>query len=109
MPTALDQQELLLNAWRTNNRVTIFLFENLPPELWAAAVPGAPRRTVRMIAGHVHNARCMWIKTLGQEHGVAVPRVVNRTRPKQPRNSQLAKAWVRKRRHNPELLILQLA
>ena len=37
MPTALDQQELLLNAWRTNNRVTIFLFENLPPELWAAA------------------------------------------------------------------------
>lgn len=78
MPSVFDRQELLLNAWRTNNRVTIFLFENLPPELWAAAVPGAPRRTVRMIAGHVHNARCMWIKTLGQEHGVAVPRVVNR-------------------------------
>jgi uncharacterized damage-inducible protein DinB len=78
MPTALDQREMLLDAWRTNNRVTIFLFENLPQELWGAAVPGAPRRTVRMIAGHVHNARCMWIKTLGQEHGVAVPRVVNR-------------------------------
>lgn len=78
MPDALDQQEMLLNAWRTNNRVTIFLFEHLPQELWGAGVPGAPRRTVRMIAGHVHNARCMWIKTLGQEHGVAVPRVVNR-------------------------------
>ena len=23
-----------------------------------------------MIAGHLHNARCMWLKTLGQEHGL---------------------------------------
>jgi hypothetical protein len=69
---------MLLAAWRTNNRVTVFLFEHLAPELWGATVPGAPRRTVRMIAGHIHNARCMWIKTLGKEHGIAVPRAVNR-------------------------------
>lgn len=69
---------MLLDAWRTNNRVTEFLLEHLPPELWAAKVPSAPRRTVRMIAGHIHNARCMWIKTLGQEHGIAAPRAVNR-------------------------------
>ena len=69
---------MLLDAWRTNNRVTAFLVENLPLELWNATVPGAPRRTVRMIAGHIHNARCMWIKTLGKEHGIAVPRAVNR-------------------------------
>jgi uncharacterized damage-inducible protein DinB len=31
-----------------------------------------------MIAGHIHNSRCMWIKTLGKEHGIAVPRAVNR-------------------------------
>ena len=31
-----------------------------------------------MIAGHIHNARCMWIKTLGKEHGIAVPQAVNR-------------------------------
>ncbi len=31
-----------------------------------------------MIAGHIHNARCMWIKTLGKEFGIAVPQVVNR-------------------------------
>jgi uncharacterized damage-inducible protein DinB len=31
-----------------------------------------------MIAGHIHNARCMWIKTLGAEHGIAVPRAVDR-------------------------------
>ena len=78
MKPSLDQRDMLLDAWRTNNRVTVFLFEHLPAELWSATVPGAPRRTVRMIAGHVHNARCMWIKTLGKEHGIAVPRVVNR-------------------------------
>ena len=78
MRSALDQREMLLAAWRTNNRVTVFLVEHLPPELFAATVPGAPRRTVRMIAGHIHNARCMWIKTLGKEHGIVVPRAVNR-------------------------------
>src|SRR5207237_3611422 len=85
MKSALDQRDMLLAAWRTNNRVTVFLVENLPRELWRATVPGAPRRTVRMIAGHIHNARCMWIKTLGKEHGIAVPRAVNRRKiePKQ--------------------------
>lgn len=80
MRTSLDQQDMLLAAWRTNNRVTVFLIEHLPQELWGATVPGAPRRTVRMIAGHIHNARCMWIKTLGKDHGIAVPRAVNRHR-----------------------------
>jgi uncharacterized damage-inducible protein DinB len=76
---------MLLSAWRTNNRVTVFLVENLPGELWEAKVPGAPRRTVQMIAGHLHNARCMWIKTLGKEHGIEVPQSVNRhkVRPKE--------------------------
>lgn len=78
MPSALDKPDMLLAAWRTNNRVTIFLVEHLPLKLWGATVPGAPRRTVRMIAGHIHNSRCMWIKTLGKEYGIAVPRAVNR-------------------------------
>jgi len=78
MSSTLDQSDMLLAAWRTNNRVTTFLVEHLPSELWEAAVPGAPRRTVRMIAGHIHNARCMWIKTLGKEYGIGVPRAVNR-------------------------------
>lgn len=75
-----DLRETILDTWRTSNRVTVFLVEHLPPELWASAVPGAPRRTVRMIAGHLHNARRMWIKTLGQELGVPVPRSVDRRR-----------------------------
>jgi uncharacterized damage-inducible protein DinB len=75
-----DLRDTILNTWRTNNRVTVFLVEHLPPGLWATAVPGAPRRTIRMIAGHLHNARCMWIKTLGQELAVPVPRSVDRRR-----------------------------
>lgn len=78
MKSALDQRDMLLDAWRTNNRVTVFLFENLPADLWSATVPGVPRRTIRMIAGHIHNARCMWIKTLGKEYGITVPQSVNR-------------------------------
>jgi len=55
----------------------MYLIENLPAELWAKNVPGVPRRTVRNIAAHIHNARCMWIKMLGARHGVEVPRTVN--------------------------------
>ena len=73
-----DLSATLLSSWRTNSRVTSYLVEHLPAALWDAAVPGAPRRTVRMIAGHLHNARCTWVKTLGQEHGIAIPASVDR-------------------------------
>jgi uncharacterized damage-inducible protein DinB len=75
-----DLRDTIFNTWRTNNRLTVFLIEHLSPGLWVAAVPGAPRRTIRMIAGHVHNARCRWIKTLGQELGIPVPHSVDRRR-----------------------------
>lgn len=75
-----DLRDTILNTWATNNRVTVFLVEHLPPGLWDATIPGAPRRTIRMIAGHLHNVRCMWIKALGQELGVTVPRTVDRRR-----------------------------
>ena len=78
MTSPLDLRDTILDAWKTSNQVTIFLVEHLSAELLEAKVPGAPRRTVRMIAGHIHNARCMWIKTLGKEHGFDVPRSVDR-------------------------------
>jgi uncharacterized damage-inducible protein DinB len=68
----------LLDSWRTNSRLTAYLVESLPAPLWNVAVPGAPRRTIRMIAGHLHNARCMWLKTLGKPHGIIVPSSVDR-------------------------------
>src|SRR4051812_29653918 len=75
-----DLRTSILSAWRTSNRVTIELVGSLAPALWAAEVPGVPRRTIRAIAAHLHNCRCSWIKTLGIEHGVAVPdRIDHRT------------------------------
>src|SRR5262245_34334105 len=78
MAPSAELDATLLASWRTNSRVTAYLIEHLPAALWDAAIPGAPRRTVRMIAGHVHNARCMWLKTLGQEQGIAIPAQVDR-------------------------------
>lgn len=77
VPTDSHDGSALITAWCTNHRVTTYLIENLPSELWTMSVPGNPRRTVRMIAAHLHNVRCMWIKMMGAAHGVAVPKRVN--------------------------------
>lgn len=79
------QTEGVAAAWRTNNRATIFLVENLPPEIWSSPVPGVPRLTVGMIAAHIHNSRCRWIRNLGARHGIKPPRLVDlrRVRPRQ--------------------------
>ena len=75
--TGLEDGKALIAAWETNNRVTMFLIENLPLELWSMNVPGNTRRTVGTFAAHIHNARCMWIKMIGARHGVVVPEPVN--------------------------------
>lgn len=96
----------LIAAWRTNNRVTVYLIEQLPPELWSMNVPGSPRRTVRMLAAHIHNARCSWIKMIGERHGVAVPGSVDgRT----VRPAELKRALERSSRGMIELIRLGLS
>jgi uncharacterized damage-inducible protein DinB len=80
MPHTFDLCESLRSAWRTNHQVTVYLIEHLLPRLWRAPVPGVPQRTIATIAGHLHNARCRWIGTLGREQGIPVPvRVDQRT------------------------------
>ena len=71
-------EEELIAAWRTTNNTTTYLIQNLPTQLWPMSIPGAPRRTVRMIAAHFHNTRCMWIKMIGSRHSIRVPRTVDR-------------------------------
>ena len=72
-------RESVLGAWRTNNRITAELIARLPRELWDVRAAGTSR-TIRAIAAHIHNARCMWIKTLGREHGMAAPARVDHRR-----------------------------
>lgn len=80
MPTDTNLSAAILTSWRTNSRVTAYLVENISTPLWDSALPGFPRRTIRSIAAHLHNARCTWIKTLGHENGIKVPRSVDRHR-----------------------------
>jgi uncharacterized damage-inducible protein DinB len=70
----------IIAAWRTNNRATTYLVEQLPAAIWPSEVPGIPRQTVGMIAAHVHNSRCSWIRSIGARHGVTVPQLVDRRR-----------------------------
>jgi uncharacterized damage-inducible protein DinB len=100
-----DLRETLLAAWRTNCAVTALLVEHLPSDLWDAPVPGAPRRTVGSIAAHLHNARTRWLKTLGREHGIAAPPLVD---PRKVTRRQLLAALKRSSRGMERLLELGL-
>ena len=71
---------IILAPWMTNNRVTTFLVENLPSQLWTETIPGTSRRTFRSQASHIHNARCVWVKMLGQQHGIVPPAKVDRNK-----------------------------
>jgi uncharacterized damage-inducible protein DinB len=96
----------LIAAWRTNHRVTAYLIENLPPELWSKAIPGSPRRTVRMLAAHIHNARCMWIKMIGARHGIVAPALVDG---RSVRPAELKRALERSNKGFIELIRLGVA
>jgi uncharacterized damage-inducible protein DinB len=77
VPKDSEDAKALIDAWRTNNRVTVYLIDNLPLELWPMKIPGSSRRTIRSLAAHIHNARCMWIKMIAASHGLKVPRTVD--------------------------------
>ena len=80
-----DLRVSLVSAWQTSNRVTLHMIGGLPRDVWDLEIPAIPRRTIRSIAAHLHNSRCSWIRTLGREHGIAMPARVdhNRVTPRQ--------------------------
>ena len=73
----------VIAAWQTNNAATVFLVRRLPAAIWTENVPGIPRKTIGMIAAHLHNSRCTWIKSIGAPHGVVVPTRVDLRRARQ--------------------------
>jgi uncharacterized damage-inducible protein DinB len=101
-----DLSESVLAAWRTNCRVTAFLVEHLPESVWDAEVPGVARRTVRTIAAHLHNCRASWIRTLGEEHGIRAPALVD---PRRVSRRQLLVALERSSKGIEDLLALGIA
>jgi uncharacterized damage-inducible protein DinB len=57
----------LLNALDTNNRICLYLIENLPAEAWNAKLPDGKGRTIAAIVTHMHNVRVMWLKAAKAE------------------------------------------
>ena len=58
MHPPIDLQDAVLAPWRTSSRVTAYLIEQIPSDLWSATVPGVPTRTIRAIgASSINRAR----------------------------------------------------
>jgi len=74
---SLGPRGAAVDAWTTVNRATVFLVEGVPQRIWGAPAPNLPGRTIRAIAAHLHNSRRRWIRTLGEEHGIAHPERVD--------------------------------
>jgi len=54
--------EALLSAFDINDRINLYLIENLPEAAWRAEPPNGKGRTVAAIVAHLHNVRVMWLK-----------------------------------------------
>lgn len=59
--------EALIGSYATNNRINVYLIQNLPDEAWRATPPGAKGREIAAIAAHMHNVRLMWLKAVGAQ------------------------------------------
>ncbi len=82
MPQRINGVDLIqaaIHTLATNNRVDIFLVENLSDDLWSTKVPGAAK-TIGALVVHIHNVRCMWIKMLGRKLSIQSPRRLARVR-----------------------------
>ncbi len=106
MPLTREPSNSLLEAWRTSCQTTDFLVAHLPADLWDAPLPGSPRRTFGTIAVHLHNARARWARTLGQEHGVSAPALLD---PHRTTRRQLLAALKRSAKGIEQVLALGLA
>ena len=54
--------DALLKAFDTNNRINLYLIQNLPEDAWRAKPPDGKGRTVAAMVAHMHNVRVMWLK-----------------------------------------------
>jgi uncharacterized damage-inducible protein DinB len=101
-----SEGDRIMAAWRTNNAATVYLVRHLPATAWTQDVPGIQRKTIGMIAAHIHNSRCGWIKSLGARHGVSVPERVDLRRVRQ---LELVKALSRSNEGMIDLIELGVA
>ncbi len=57
----------LRKAFQTNNRINLYLIENLPAPAWREKPSDGKGRTIAAIVAHLHNVRVMWLKAAKSE------------------------------------------
>jgi len=67
----------LLNAFNTNNRINLYLVENIDPAAWKAKPADGKGRTISAIVAHMHNVRVMWLKVSAK--GSDIPEQLDRS------------------------------
>jgi uncharacterized damage-inducible protein DinB len=57
--------DALIGSHATNNRINVYLVQNLPEEAWRGKPPGAKGRDIAAIVAQIHNTRLMWLNSAG--------------------------------------------
>jgi uncharacterized damage-inducible protein DinB len=75
-PAAFSLPQALLAAFDTNDRINLYMIENLAAEAWRTEAPGGKGRTIAAIVAHMHNVRVMWLKAAAK--GSKIPEQLDR-------------------------------
>jgi uncharacterized damage-inducible protein DinB len=59
----IDFSRALLNAWNVNERINQELLRFIAPHIWRAFPQSSKRRNIATSFAHIHNVRCMRLKT----------------------------------------------
>jgi uncharacterized damage-inducible protein DinB len=54
----------LLQGFDINDRINHFMLENVARDIWRTTPLSGKGRSIAEIAGHIHNARIMWLKAV---------------------------------------------
>ncbi|HEV8048487.1 MAG TPA: DinB family protein [Terriglobales bacterium] len=77
-PAEFSLPQALLTSFDTNDRINLYMIENLPAQAWRAEPPAGKGRTIAAIVAHLHNVRLMWLKAAAK--GSEIPQQLDRTR-----------------------------
>lgn len=67
MKKEIDLTDALLDTWKITHQVSVYLIRQIPADLWDKGIPGYKRKTIAMLAIHLHHTRCNWIRSIGRE------------------------------------------
>jgi uncharacterized damage-inducible protein DinB len=81
----------LLRAFDINNRICLFLIDELDEKAWRAETPGGKGRDIASIVAHMHNVRLMWLKA-ALPKGNALPDQLDRAAVTKPIAKEAFKA-----------------